>query len=188
MKYASKRWTTVGVKGLAAIVPTLIPTLMFFVAFPRRVTADPGGCFMETSSGKTISLGQLCGVTPVSDGIIRIPIKRRVGRTPVVDVTFNGQRTYEMIFDTGASSSLITMIMASDMKLKSTGVLQAQIADGSQVQFMTTKVNSISVGGMVASNLEVAIAPRADIGLLGHDFFGNYDVKILEKVVELYPR
>jgi hypothetical protein len=34
----------------------------------------------------------------------------------------------------------------------------------------------------------VAIAPKAEIGLLGHAFFENYDIKILEKEVEFHKR
>ncbi|MGF1676550.1 MAG: hypothetical protein ACFCUV_23155, partial [Rivularia sp. (in: cyanobacteria)] len=33
------------------------------------------------------------------------PIKRRVGGTPIIDVTFNGQQQFEMIVDTGASGT-----------------------------------------------------------------------------------
>jgi len=93
-----------------------------------------------------------------------------------------------MIVDTGASTTLITQNMASSLQLKATGIIQAQIADGSQVQFSTSKVKSLTVGGVVANNFQVAIAPQANIGLLGHDFFGNYDIKILEKEVEFHHR
>lgn len=184
MKEPSRGYSQANWLGWIASIPMLI-----LLALPSKATAnDPGGCFMVTSDGRTVSLGGLCGAAPTSNGIILIPIKRRVGRTPVVDVTFNGKKTYEMIFDTGASSTLITLSMASDLKMKATGVLNAQIADGSQVQFMTGKVNTLAAGSAMMSNVEVAIAPRADMGLLGHDFFGNYDVKIREKVVELHPR
>jgi predicted aspartyl protease len=167
-----------------AVVPTLI-----FLSFPLRATAvDPGACFMVTSSGRTVSLGKLCGMTPPDSGVIRIPIKRRIGRTPVVNVTFNGNQTFEMIFDTGASSTLITMGMANALKLKATGTVEAHIADGSKVQFLTSQVESIAIGRAVANNLQVAIAPKASVGLLGHDFFSNYDVKIMEKELELRRR
>ncbi|MFQ4142766.1 retropepsin-like aspartic protease [Chlorogloeopsis sp. ULAP02] len=167
-----------------AVVPALI-----FLAFPlRTIAVDPGACFMVNSSGRTISLGKLCGVTPVDSGVIRVPIKRRIGRTPVVNVTFNGSQTFEMIFDTGASNTLITMRMANALKLKAMGTVEAHIADGSKVQFLTSEVESIAVGRAVANNLQVAIAPKASVGLLGHDFFSNYDVKIMEKELELRQR
>lgn len=166
----------------------VIPTLMFLVFPPRTLADDPGGCFMVTSSGKMVSLGSLCGITASDNGVFRIPIKRRLGKTPVIEVMFNGNRTFEMILDTGATGTVITQGMASDLKLKTTGTMRAEIADGSQVQFSTGQVNSIAVGGAVVKNVEVAIAPKAGIGLLGHDFFDSYDVRILEKVVEFHRR
>jgi aspartyl protease family protein len=66
--------------------------------------------------------------------------------------------------------------------------MSAEIADGSLVQFLTGQVKSIAVGGAIVNNVEVAIAPKAGIGLLGHDFFDSYDVRILQKVVEFHRR
>lgn len=171
---------------------------------------------MVTSSGKTISLNTLCGVTipkreiaqipktatiPKPEiaqipkaatipkpKIARIPIKRRIGNTPVIEVTFNNKQSFEMILDTGANGTLITRKMANALKVKATGTMQAQIADGSEVKFPTGQIKSMAVGSVVAKNLKVAIAPKAGIGLLGHDFFGNYDLKLLEKEVEFQRR
>lgn len=184
MNNAKKRWIMSINLAMMVGMPTLV-----FLAFLHRVKAeDPGSCFMVTSSGRTISLGKLCGVTPVDSRVFRVPIKRRVGKTPVLDVMFNRQETFEMILDTGASSTLITQKMANALKLQPTGKINAQIADGSQVQFLTSQVKYITVGPAIANNLEVAIAPKASIGLLGHDFFDNYDIKILEKEVEFRHR
>ena len=174
-------------------ITTINLALMICLGFPHRVMAeDPGACFMVTSSGRTVELGKLCSqktAPPDNDNtVVRVPIKRHLGRTPVIDVTFNNNQTFEMIVDTGASSTLITSGMASQLKLQTIGKMQAKIADGSQVEFLTGKVKSIEVGGAIANNLEVAIAPRGVIGLLGHDFFGNYDIKILEQQVEFHRR
>jgi predicted aspartyl protease len=184
MKNAKKRCMMTINLAVMAMMPTLI-----FLAFLHRATADdPGSCFMVTSSGKTISLGSLCGATPVDSRVFRVPIKRRMGKTPVVDVTFNQEQTFEMILDTGASSTLITQKMATALKLQPTGKINAQIADGTEVQFLTSQVQYMTVGPAIANNIEVAIAPKAAIGLLGHDFFDNYDIKILEKEVEFRHR
>ncbi len=167
----------------------IIPSLTFWVYPNQQTLAQDGGiCFMEDSQGRKINLGSLCGVTPVNPGFFRIPIKKRRGRTPVIDVTFNGEKTFEMILDTGASSTLITQEMAASLRLKMTDAINARIADGTNVQFYTGRVNTVSVGGVIVKNLDVAVAPRADIGLLGHDFFNHYDIKILEKDVEFYKR
>lgn len=188
MKNAWKGWITTFNLAVIAVMPTLIS-----LAFSHGATAeDPGECFMINSSGRTITLARLCSAPKTqpdhNDKVFRIPIKRRFGRTPIIDVTFNGKKTFEMIVDTGANSTLITSGMANTLKLQSTGTMQAQIADGTQVEFPTSKIQSIATGGIVANNLEVAIAPKAYIGLLGHDFFGNYDIKILEQAVEFHPR
>lgn len=67
---------------------------------------------------------------------------------------------------------------------KATGIVETQIADGGQVKFITGKAESMAAGRAVTNNLiyEVAIAPKAQVGLLGHDFFSNYDVRILEEL------
>ncbi|AFZ24112.1 Retroviral aspartyl protease [Cylindrospermum stagnale PCC 7417] len=198
MNDALRRWMMTGNLVLMAVIPTLT-----FLSLSYRVTAkDPGVCFMVTSSGKTISLGMLCGttmpnseiaripkVTKIRNGeIARIPIKRRIGKTPVIEVTFNNKQSFEMILDTGANGTLITRKMANTLKVKATGKMQALIADGSKVEFLTGQIKSMAVGAVVAKNLKVAIAPKAGIGLLGHDFFGNYDIKLLEKEVEFQRR
>ncbi len=166
----------------------MIPALMFLLLPPVAEANDPGGCFMVTSSGQTISLGKLCGATQPNTGLFRVPIKRRSGKTPVIDVTFNGNQVFEMIVDTGASGTLITDRMAKALNIQPSGTINASIADGSEVQFKTGIIQTITVSGAVANNLEVAIAPKADIGLLGHDFFDNYDLKILTNAIEFQRR
>jgi predicted aspartyl protease len=198
MKYASHHRIFTNKLVLLAFIPTLIIS-----ALSSRVSAeDPGICFMVTSSGKTINLGTICGkknqiktiaqvsnnTKSLSSKITRIPIKRRIGKIPVIDVRFNNHQTYEMILDTGATGTLITRKMANQLSVKSTGIMEAQIADGSQIKLSTGKVKSIAVGGVTAKNIEVAIAPKAGIGLLGHDFFGEYDIKLLENEVQFYRR
>ena len=170
---------------------TIIPALLILFSNHSARATDPGACFMTTEDGRTLDLGSLCGITPVKSvdrGVFRVPIKRRSGRTPVIDVTFNGEETFEMIVDTGASGTLITQKMANALQLKPSGSLQASIADGSIISLKTSQVRSIGVGGAMVNNVRVAIAPKAKIGLLGHDFFGNYDVKIGENMVEFYRR
>lgn len=165
---------------------------------------DQGGCFMVDEAGNTISLGSLCGYgapssssqtskasasnAQASNGVVQVPIIRRAGRTPVIAVNFNDSQTYEMILDTGASGTLITRRMANDLNLRQNGEIVASIADGSRVRFPTSRVSSISVDGARVSEVDVAIAEDMDIGLLGHDFFGNYDIRIGKDVVEFSQR
>ena len=120
--------------------------------------------------------------------VFQAKIKRRAGGTPVIDVVFNGNQTFEMIVDTGASGTLISQRMATALGVRPVRTVRAGIADGSVVEFPIGLVRSIRVGGAVIQNVEVAIAKQMQIGLLGHDFFGNYDVKIKKDVVEFYVR
>lgn len=196
MKYSVMHYMTKVNLTLIAVIPTLI-----LLGFSHRSPAeDPGSCFMVTNSGKIVRLGQICSsdntqinsINGIGNNnpkpIFQVPIKRRLGRTPVIEVKFNDKKSFEMIVDTGAHGTLITQNMASTLQLETTGSMVAQIADGTRVRFPTGKVNSIEVGGVVANNLEVAIASNGKIGLLGHDFFGNYDIKIREKVIEFHTR
>jgi predicted aspartyl protease len=167
----------------------LVPIALFILPFPAGAEVV-NSCFMVTSSGKTINLGKLCGTSTADTNTrsFRVPIKRRSGKTPVIDVTFNGSQIFEMIVDTGASGTLVTEKMATALQIKPSGTVNASIADGSEVQFKTGLVQSIAVSGAIVNNVEVAIASRGEVGLLGHDFFGNYDIKILEKEIEFSRR
>jgi clan AA aspartic protease (TIGR02281 family) len=182
--------------GLGAIVASALWAMPATAQTKRSsVARSPGdtACFMVTSSGKQLNLGSLCGEENVAspqlgkDGVIRIKIKKRYASTPVVDVSFNG-KSFEMIFDTGASSTLITQSMADALSIQPTGYREVVIADGSTLKLPVTAIKKVSAGGLTSRNLEVTVADKADIGLLGHDFFGNYDIKIKRNEIELHPQ
>ncbi|NJO41580.1 MAG: aspartyl protease [Cyanobacteria bacterium CRU_2_1] len=117
------------------------------------------------------------------------PIVRREGNTPVIQVTFNGNQTFEMIVDTGASGTLITQQMAEALDIVTVGTAFVDTASERGVSVPLGYVNTIEVDGAVARNVLVAIAgPQLGVGLLGHDFFGNYDVIIRENEVEFRER
>lgn len=121
--------------------------------------------------------------------VFTAPIKRRLGGTPIVEVTFNGQQQFEMIVDTGASGTVITQEMANALGIVTVGRAKANTASSRAVEFPVGYVNSMAVGGVIVNKVPVAIA-GADLetGLLGHDFFGNYDVTIKRNVVEFRPQ
>ncbi|MBO1056176.1 MAG: aspartyl protease [Dolichospermum sp. JUN01] len=162
---------------------------LILVTMPSVAKAnDPGLCFIVTSSGKKISLGEMCKVQQPIETVLRIPIKRRAAKTPIIDVRFNGNQIFEMVFDTGASGILITQQMANVLKLKAGEKIKASIADGSIIELQTGTISSVSVGGLVVNNPKVAVAPKAQIGLLGQAFFDKYDIKIFDKYIELHQR
>ncbi|BAZ68180.1 MAG: retroviral-like aspartic protease family protein [Pelatocladus maniniholoensis HA4357-MV3] len=116
------------------------------------------------------------------------PIKRRVGGTPIIDVTFNGNQQFEMILDTGASGTVITQGMANALGIVPFGRAKANTASAKAVEFPVGYVNSMEVGGVSVKKIPVAIAgTELETGLLGHDFFGDYEITIKRDVIEFRP-
>ncbi|NJL81981.1 MAG: hypothetical protein HC890_01500 [Chloroflexaceae bacterium] len=156
---------------------------MVATLLPLPVAAqESAGCFLVDENGRQISLGSLCpssGQPTAVPGLFQAKIKHRRGGTPVVDVTFNGQ-VFEMLVDTGATATVITPKMAEQLKIKPEGIFLANTPSDRNVPFQAGRVASVALGGLKAQNLRVAIAPALDIGLLGQNFFGQYDVTIKE--------
>jgi predicted aspartyl protease len=186
--------------GLAIALLLLLPT-----SGPAQ---ERDGCIVNLP-GTNPNLNKLCGrgregsSNPGSAGgsgigsgpgslankrVFRAPIKRLSGRTPVIEVLFNGQRKFEMIVDTGADRSLITKSMAKALKIPIVGAGRFTLADGNTVTLQIGRLASMGVDGSAIRNVDVAIADEMDAGLLGHDFFGDYDVQFKKDVVEFRQR
>lgn len=163
-----------------------------FQQIDRASTPDSGALtdnvYSQFRRGPSTPGTQPPANSPGNQKVFQAKIKRRAAGTPVIDVVFNGNKAFEMIVDTGASGTLITQRMATALGVKPVRTQRVGIADGSVVEFPIGRVQSIGVGGAQIKNVEVAIAKQMTIGLLGHDFFGNYDVKIKKDVVEFYVR
>ncbi len=152
-------------------------------------------CFLQGANGQNIDLGHLCGggsdssqpSTSPKAGVFTVPIKRRDAGIPVVDVTFNGRHTFEMLFDTGASGITISTDMADAMGLEAQAGAFSQTAGG-VVPIGLSTVSSVKAGELTSSNLQVAINPTLPIGLLGQTFYGHYDVVIKQDTIELRTR
>ncbi|MBW4652980.1 MAG: retroviral-like aspartic protease family protein [Kaiparowitsia implicata GSE-PSE-MK54-09C] len=126
---------------------------------------------------------------PTATAGVRVPIVRRASGTPVIRVMFNGSQPFEMIVDTGASGTLVTQQMAASLGLVPVGRASVNTASDRNISLPLGYVSSIQAGNLVANNVLVAVAgPELGIGLLGHDFFGNYDVTIRQNEVEFSPR
>lgn len=114
-----------------------------------------------------------------------VPIKGRNGGTPIVEVTFNNLRKFDMLFDTGATGTLITLSMANTLRLKPVGVTKSVVADGAVVALAVAFVKLMEIDARLKRKLQVAIAPPAmPIGLLGQDFFKGYDITMKKNVIE----
>jgi hypothetical protein len=184
---------------------TSLMTFLGIICLPTpAIPQEYPGCFVIDSSGNYRNLPGLCpsvnfdpSVLPVGgnvSGVFQVTIKSSEGGTPVVDVTFNGSQTFEMLFDTGATGTLITSEMAQALNLESQGTAIVTIADGSQVEVNIGVVQSVQVGNLMVGEIPVGIAaPGAEEGLknrglLGQDVYGNYDITIKQDVIEFRPR
>jgi len=120
--------------------------------------------------------------------VAQIPIVARRGGIPVVPVSLQGQRGQQqvtMLFDTGASGTLITRQMADAIGVTIVGEATVTIADGSRVKLPLGYVNAIEVGGLRKEGMVVAIG--GDVGLLGQDIYGGYGISMGSDAIHLYP-
>ncbi len=118
---------------------------------------------------------------------VHVPIKHLSGGTPVVEVIFNGL-PFDMVLDTGASTTQITTRMADLLNIAPTGQGYFCMADGRIVQRSIGHIHSVKLGHTQMSQLRVSISPTSDEGLLGQNFLWHYDVKISRTEIELYQR
>lgn len=160
-------------------------------------------CFMLDANGNPVDLSHLCqsrsatsnyvrSTKPVPEavsqpGVYTVPIKRRRGGIPVIEVNFNDRYNFEMMLDTGASVTALTRQMAKTLKIKPEGSVQMHTpSDTIYVPWST--VNSVKTGGIKSKKVAIIVSPALDMGLLGQNFFGIYDVTIREKVIEFRER
>lgn len=93
-----------------------------------------------------------------------------------------------MIVDTGASGTVITQEMANALGVVTVGKAKANTVSSKSVEFPIGYIDSMEVSGVMVNKVAVAIAGwELETGLLGHDFFGNYDLTIKRDVVEFRP-
>ncbi|MGK7924376.1 MAG: TIGR02281 family clan AA aspartic protease [Spirulina sp.] len=132
---------------------------------------------------------------PVSRGrVFRVPIKEVRGGTPVVDVTFNGRETFQMLFDTGATTTMILPSMAARLNLPILDTVDVTVADGRRVKSYVSRLNSLKVGDLQIEDVIVTFSPRSDerslegMGLLGQNVFQKYDILLKQDEIELHER
>lgn len=117
----------------------------------------------------------------------QIPIQGRQGGTPVVTVTLkgaSGAQSFMMLFDTGATGTLITPEMAQAVGVVVVGQTQARIADGSVVTLPIGYVDAVELGGLRREKVKVAIG--GSYGLLGQDIYGEYGIAIGSHLINLH--
>ncbi|MGV2827906.1 retropepsin-like aspartic protease family protein [Myxosarcina sp. GI1(2024)] len=183
-------------------ISNLLLLSLTLVYFSSEAQAQEQACFMQDANGKPLDLSYLCGnYSPNSPnlgqsrskpayepGVHTIPIVRRNAGIPVIKVKFNDKYEFEMMLDTGASITVLTEQMAKILGFKSQGSLPIQTPSNELVYFPWGQVRSIATAGAVAENVPVVVSPSMPIGLLGQNFFGNYDLTIEYGAVKLRER
>jgi predicted aspartyl protease len=191
-------------KRFAGVVIALVGV----ASIPAQTLAqEHEGCFLTDSKGRVITLDSLCpsssipalqagdtlppppGVASQGSGLVVIPIKYRAGGTPVIDVKFNGSQTFEMLVDTGATSTVISQDVATALSVSPSGTTTVDTASQRGVEFSLGQVQSIEVApGIVIRDVTVAIGPELEMGLLGQDLLGQYDITIRDRSIEFHLR
>ncbi len=165
---------------------------------PKAIAQERAGCFLKTKSGRYINLNSICifpeptlertAISSGTPGVYQAKIVRRNQGIPVIEVVFNENQSFEMMVDTGASATVITPVMAEMLGVIPTGRGLADTPSQKNAEFEIGLVRSVDISGARSLNLPVAIAPALDMGLLGQDFFSQYDVTIKEDVIEFRER
>lgn len=154
-------------------------------AAPAPEEASPTGDPNGEASGNGEPPAPLPGGDPTL--LASAPIVNRLGGIPVIGVELNG-REFSMAIDTGASLTVLTPAMAAALQLQPTGTIRVNTPSDTAVELPISQVQRLRVGNVIASNLQVAVSPSMTIGLLGQNFFGNYDVTIRGDRVEFHRR
>jgi aspartyl protease family protein len=156
------------------------------------------GCFFLDSQGTPVNLSNLCPEsqreknsrqkTVLEEGAFLVPIERRVYGTPVINVLFDGKYQFEMLLDTGATITVITPQMAETLGIEPEGIMLINTASANTVPMPRGRIKKLEAGGAVNNNITVTISPSLDLGLLGQNFYGEYDISIKKDVVEFRHR
>jgi len=108
---------------------------------------------------------------------------RKEGGVFMVDVTFNGKVVKPLVFDTGASTVVLSAQLADEIGLKpasSDRPVKAIVADGSEVQARSTTIPTLRVGKFTVKDVECIVMPADKKNvppLLGQTFHKHFTYK-----------
>jgi predicted aspartyl protease len=140
-------------------------------------------------SKPTQNLASTSQVTSSSSlDLFTIPIQKKLGGVPLIEVTFNDNHQVPMLLDTGASNTLLTAAVATQLQLQPNGTAQSKTANGT-ANFQVASIDKIRFGAGEIKNVRVAIGQNdLPYGLLGHDVYDGYDITIKESSIEFRKR
>ncbi|MEM9772475.1 MAG: retropepsin-like aspartic protease [Cyanobacteria bacterium P01_D01_bin.73] len=155
-------------------------------ASAARGTPAPRAAAAVPATPQRVSIPQASGApapaTQSTAAVTKVPIRKRFSGIPIIVVQINGQG-FPMMVDTGASTTVVTQAMANVLGLEPVGSVRANTPSEQGVVFQVARLNQVQVGNLRAKNLRAAIAPTMEVGLLGQNFFGAYDVTITRSEV-----
>jgi predicted aspartyl protease len=145
----------------------------------------------ETSAGRSISLPEPPpGSLP--RGAIAVPVEA-LGASVIVPVMLNRSLKAYLVLDTGATGTVVSRRIASNLGLPKIGSTKT-ITVGGSVTRPIARLRSLKVGEAEVQNLVVLIHdfhphPRIE-GLLGMDFLGRFHVSLdsRKQLLVLSPR
>ncbi|MEM9505298.1 MAG: retropepsin-like aspartic protease [Cyanobacteria bacterium P01_E01_bin.43] len=142
----------------------------------------------QSQAAGKVATSTAAAATDAPPGLVTsIPIVGQMGGTPVVPVTLTasqGTQQFEMLFDTGASGTLITPAMAQAVGVVVTGSATVTVADGRRVEIPIGYVDTLKVGELIIRDIWVGIG--GDVALLGQDVYGPYGLSIGSSKIDLY--
>jgi clan AA aspartic protease (TIGR02281 family) len=151
-----------------------------------------GGCYWVFEHGFKFgtndrkcksSSEEMAAITPTSTTSFAVPIVQKYGGVPAIEVMLNGIKV-PMLFDTGASHTLVPVKIAQQLKLRDRGSSLAETAKG-KVSFPIATLDRLQFGRLEVKNLEVSIADKdLSMGLLGQDVFSDYEITISQRSIE----
>lgn len=116
---------------------------------------------------------------------------RKEGGVFMVDVTFNGNVTKSLVFDTGASSVVLPATTAAEIGLKpseSDRSVKAIVADGTEVTARLTTIPTMRVGKFTIKDVECLVMPpeKKNVpALLGQTFHKYFTYKFTPETGKL---
>ena len=120
---------------------------------------------------------------PAPSNKASVPMEKH-GAVAMVQATLNNRRAAKFLVDTGASYTLISNAVASDLGINlgaNPKTLPFQTANG-LINAPITNIESISIGGLEIRNIAIAIhdaVPDPQVaGLLGLNFLSNFKLDI----------
>ncbi|MEM6520178.1 MAG: retropepsin-like aspartic protease [Cyanobacteria bacterium P01_C01_bin.70] len=141
----------------------------------------------KRAAGEVVAAAQSAAPDRPPGLVASIPVIDQMGGTPVVPVALTGDRgtqQFTMLFDTGATGTLITQSMANAVGAIVIGSTVVTVADGRQIEAPVGYIDTLKVGDLVIRDLQVIIG--GDVGLLGQNVYGEYGLSIGSNQINLY--